>query len=1168
MNVHGPKFHRSQHADCRLVFHKPVFNKNTFILIFVVTLTLAVFALRTGAAASPKLVAAPGSLTFGKVAVEGTGARTVTLTNSGITVATISRVSVSGEGFSISKVATPLKLSVGQSISLEAHFTPVTAGEATGSIAITSNASDPSLTIALSGMGVQGRLSATPASASFGDVVMGDNDSKAVRLSNTGTSSLTISRVSVSGRGFSMSTVATPLKLSVGQSISLEAHFAPVITGEATGSIAITSNASDPSLTIALSGIGVQGRLSATPASASYGDVVMGDNDSKAVRLSNTGTSSLTISRVSVSGRGFSMSTVATPLKLSVGQSISLEAHFAPVTTGEATGSIAITSNASDPSLTIALSGIGVQGRLSATPASASYGDVVMGDNDSKAVRLSNTGTSSLTISRVSVSGRGFSMSTVATPLKLSVGQSISLEAHFAPVTTGEATGSIAITSNASDPSLTIALSGIGVQGRLSATPASASYGDVVMGDNDSKAVRLSNTGTSSLTISRVSVSGRGFSMSTVATPLKLSVGQSISLEAHFAPVITGEATGSIAVTSNASDPSLTIALSGIGVQGRLSATPASASYGDVVMGDNDSKAVRLSNTGTSSLTISRISASGRGFSMSTVATPLKLLVGQSISLEAHFAPVITGEATGSIAVTSNASDPSLTIGLSGIGVQGRLSATPASASFGDVVMGDNDSKTVTLSNTERTSVTISHVSVSGRGFSMSTVATPLKLLAGQSISLQAHFTPVITGEATGSIAITSNASDPSLTIALSGIGVQGRLSATPASASFGDVVMGDNDSKAVRLSNTGTSSLTISRVSVSGRGFSMSTVATPLKLSVGQSISLEAHFAPVTTGEATGSIAVTSNASDPSLTIGLSGIGVQGRLSATPASTSLGKVVVGENNSQTIRLSNTGDVSVTISRVNVSGSDFKIAGLTVPTVIASGKSATFNVLFTPISSGSVTGAVSLISDAPNSPLTISLSGTGVAATPLLAASPSGLNFGTVNVDSTSSLSLTLTNRGNVDVTISKVAVSGAGFSQGGVAAGTILGPDQSTTLRVAFAPVSAGSVNGDVAVTSNATTSPMMISLSGTAVQPVAHSVALAWDASKSSGVIGYDVYRGTASGGPYTKLTPSAIPGTQYTDTGVEAGHIYYYVVTSVDSSGVESGYSSQVSVSIPAS
>ncbi len=601
-----------------------------------------------------------------------------------------------------------------------------------------------------------------------------------------------------------------------------------------------------------------------------------------------------------------------------------------------------------------------------------------------------------------------------------------------------------------------------------------------------------------------------------------------------------------------------------------LVARPGSLAFGNVAVAGNSARTMTLVNSGNAVITISQVSVSGRGFSVSKLATPLKLSAGRSISLQAHFAPGAAGEVTGSIAITSNASDRNLTIALSGRGVQGRLSATPSSASFGNVAMGGNNSKTLTLRNYGLGSATISRVSVSGRGFSVSKLATPLKLSAGQSISLQAHFAPEATEEVTGSIAITSNAWDRNLTIALSGRGVQGRLSATPPSASFGNVAMGSNNSKTLTLSNYGLGSATISQVSVSGRGFSVSKLATPLKLSAGQTISLEAHFAPEATGEVTGSIAITSNAWDRSLTIALSGRGVLGlgRLSATPPSASFGNVATGEHNSQTIRLNNTGNDSVTISRANVSGSGFKIAGLNVPTVIPSGKSATFNAMFTPTSSGSTTGSVSLISDAPNSSLTISLSGTGVATARLLGANPPSLNFGTVNVDSTSSLSVTLTNRGNADVTISKVSVSGAGFSHGGAAAGTILGPDQSTTLKVAFAPVSAGSVRGDVVVTSDATISPVTISLSGDAVKPSPHSVALTWSASKSSGVVGYNVYRGTTSGGPYTKLTPSAIPETRYTDTSVEAGRTYYYVVTSVESSGVESSHSNQASATVPAS
>jgi fibronectin type 3 domain-containing protein len=80
------------------------------------------------------------------------------------------------------------------------------------------------------------------------------------------------------------------------------------------------------------------------------------------------------------------------------------------------------------------------------------------------------------------------------------------------------------------------------------------------------------------------------------------------------------------------------------------------------------------------------------------------------------------------------------------------------------------------------------------------------------------------------------------------------------------------------------------------------------------------------------------------------------------------------------------------------------------------------------------------------------------------------------------------------------------------------------------------------------------------------AHSTALNWVASTSSRLAGYNVYRSTTSGGPYAKVNSTPISGTHYTDSGVQAGQTYYYVTTSVDVSGNESEYSSQVTAHIP--
>ncbi len=89
--------------------------------------------------------------------------------------------------------------------------------------------------------------------------------------------------------------------------------------------------------------------------------------------------------------------------------------------------------------------------------------------------------------------------------------------------------------------------------------------------------------------------------------------------------------------------------------------------------------------------------------------------------------------------------------------------------------------------------------------------------------------------------------------------------------------------------------------------------------------------------------------------------------------------------------------------------------------------------------------------------------------------------------------------------------------------------------------------------------------SMSGGSCVTGSHSVDLTWTASKSSNVIGYNVYRKTPSGG-YAKLNSSAIAATKYTDGSVAAGQTYYYVTTAVNSHGYESTYSNEAKVIIP--
>jgi fibronectin type 3 domain-containing protein len=182
-----------------------------------------------------------------------------------------------------------------------------------------------------------------------------------------------------------------------------------------------------------------------------------------------------------------------------------------------------------------------------------------------------------------------------------------------------------------------------------------------------------------------------------------------------------------------------------------------------------------------------------------------------------------------------------------------------------------------------------------------------------------------------------------------------------------------------------------------------------------------------------------------------------------------------------------------------------------------------------------------------------------------LAVSPSTLSFGNVAVGSNSSMTGTLSAT-NADVIVSSAAWSGSGYSVSGITFPVTVAAGKSATYTVTFAPPAAGSSSGSISFASNASDSSLQQSFAGDGTQSSgAHSVALSWNPSTST-VIGYNVYRGTRSGGPYSKLNSSLLSGNAYTDPNVQSGTTYYYVSTAVDSSNVESTYSNQATAAIP--
>jgi len=181
-----------------------------------------------------------------------------------------------------------------------------------------------------------------------------------------------------------------------------------------------------------------------------------------------------------------------------------------------------------------------------------------------------------------------------------------------------------------------------------------------------------------------------------------------------------------------------------------------------------------------------------------------------------------------------------------------------------------------------------------------------------------------------------------------------------------------------------------------------------------------------------------------------------------------------------------------------------------------------------------------------------------------LSVTPSNFSFGTVLVGNSKSLNGMLSAT-NSDVTVSSASWNGQGFALSGISFPATVPAGQSLSFTVTFTPQVAGSSTGSLDFVSNASNSVGTEALTGTGSQSSQHSVGLSWDASTSP-VVGYNVYRGTQSGGPYQRLNPSPQPDTSYTDASVQSGLTYFYVATAVGTDLVESRHSNETAATIP--
>jgi len=323
-------------------------------------------------------------------------------------------------------------------------------------------------------------------------------------------------------------------------------------------------------------------------------------------------------------------------------------------------------------------------------------------------------------------------------------------------------------------------------------------------------------------------------------------------------------------------------------------------------------------------------------------------------------------------------------------------------------------------------------------------------------------------------------------------------LATSAASVAFGKQLLGSiSDARAVTLTNSSVVPIAFTGISLAGGGASQflqsSTCGGTLEPKAGCEVSVS--FKPSSLGDKTANLLIASNAANSPASIALSGTGAAPSLQLVESSVAFGTVNVGATSAvRKLLLRNAGNAPLVIGGIVVTGADAAqfVALNDCSASLLPEASCTIEVSFKPSAAGLKGAAVTITSNDSASPASIALGGTGAA--PQLVLSSTSVAFGAVNVGAASEARVvTVRNEGNAPLVISSIGLGGADASQfiQGTDCPANLASGGNCAITVTFKPTTAGDKTALVSISSNASATPVAISLSGRGAAPVVIFVA-----------------------------------------------------------------------------
>jgi hypothetical protein len=338
---------------------------------------------------------------------------------------------------------------------------------------------------------------------------------------------------------------------------------------------------------------------------------------------------------------------------------------------------------------------------------------------------------------------------------------------------------------------------------------------------------------------------------------------------------------------------------------------PGSLDFGDVALGREQATELTLRNDGIVATTVDMVPGSPSVPDFPVSGLPAKLRPGESIRIQAVFRPAALGVRNRTLDLTTPFAGANPTVGLRGNAVRGLATISDASIDFGNVVMGEKATSTLTLTNNDgkaQTDVTIAGTTGADAASFHYTPEGKIDLGADQSLTVQIDFLPSRLGPFGGALVVIPCPTCQPRDIELTGIGVE-RLLAVDQSLDFGQVRLGSQRELPFTVRNTSKKVVALTAIQVPAPDFTFQlsgNPAFPVSLGPGQSIGGTARFAPRILGPQQAHVGFVASDGAPAA-LDATGSGYGPVLSASPNPLNVGPTATETTRTKKLVLTNVG---------------------------------------------------------------------------------------------------------------------------------------------------------------------------------------------------------------------------------------------------------------------